>query len=89
MDGVTKSIDAETLKKLRLAAIDLMGLDAQQVLYYCIEDDLKQFNTLINVEADFCEKIQHSLDLTHFISNIKPFVCLNFDPVFNAFNLVR
>ena len=68
---------------------DNLGLDSLKLVYSCVLNDVKQFQNLIKVENEYCRKVEHALHLTNFISSVKPFVCLNFDPQYNGFNLVR
>jgi len=57
------------------------------LMYHCIEQDIKLYQDNLEVEVNYCNKIRHAYDLTHFILTVKPFVCLNYDQ--NGFNLVR
>jgi hypothetical protein len=56
-------------------------------MYFCMEQDIKLFVETLEIERAYCNKIKHAFDLTSFILNVKPFVCLNFDV--GGFNLVR
>jgi hypothetical protein len=64
------------------------GLESLKLVHYCILNDIKAFSSLISIEKEYCRKVEHALHLTNFISSVKPFVCLNFDP-FIGFTLVR
>ncbi|CDW80527.1 UNKNOWN [Stylonychia lemnae] len=66
-----------------------IGLESLQLMFFCIQEDIESFLSLIRTENDYIWKVQHSLYLSYFISTVKPFVCLNFDPSNGGFNLVR
>ena len=67
---------------------DFIGFDNLSLANFCAASDLKQFQESIDIEKNYCNKIKHAFDLTKFILEVKPFVCLNYDTV-KGFTLVR
>jgi RNase P/RNase MRP subunit POP5 len=65
------------------------GYEKLKLMVECFKEDIKSYLGVIRTERDYCCKIQQSLMLTHFILNVKPFVCLNFDPNRGGFSLER
>jgi len=54
-----------------------------------MEKDIEGFNHQLGLEKEHNSKIEHELRLSHFISSVKPFVCLIFDPAIGGFRLER
>jgi hypothetical protein len=56
--------------------------------HFCHSQDVRLYLESIEIEAAYCAKIKHHLELTKFINTVKPFVCLNYDQ-HRGFTLVR